>query len=64
MGGLGVPSQKIWNLVHFGDGHYLLPITYLLFIQINRLHPDLQGLDKLTLNIQTYFMAIPPAIAI
>ena len=40
-----------------------LPI-YLLFIQIHSLHPDLQGLDKLTLHIQTYFMAIPPAIAI
>jgi hypothetical protein len=40
-----------------------LPI-YLLFIQIHSLHPDLQGLDKLTLHIQTYFMASPPAIAI
>ena len=40
-----------------------LPI-YLLFIQIHSLNPDLQGLDKLTLHIQTYFMAIPPAIAI
>ena len=38
--------------------------TYLLAIQIHSLHPDLQGLDKLTLHIQTYFMAIPPAIAI
>ena len=42
---------------------WLLPI-YLLFIQIHSLHPDLQGLDKLTLHIQTYLMAIPPAIAI
>ena len=40
-----------------------LPI-YLLFIQIHSLHPDLQSLDKLTVHIQTYFMAIPPAIAI
>ena len=36
-----------------------LPITYdLIFIQIHSLHPDLQGLDKLTLHIiQTYFVA-------
>ncbi len=44
-------------LVHFGDGHF-----YLLLIQIHSLHPDLQGLDKLTLHIQTYFMAILPAL--
>ena len=35
-----------------------------LLLTIHSQHPDFQGLDKLTLHIQTYFMAFPPAIAI
>ena len=44
---------------------YLLDLISCILVPLGAtttLH--LQGLDKLTLHIQTYFMAIPPAIAI